>query len=203
MKKNSILAALSAAFILSTAPAFGQEDLWQYSYKLEAAGKYSEASAALDTVPASGADGEIKTLRRAWLFYLGSNLNESIREYRLAIDRNSKSIDARLGVILPLMAQKRWREAEQSSRAALEMAPNNYTALLRLAMSQEAQKDWSAMLRTSEAMVAGYPSDATAYVYLARSYAWMMKRDNAVAAYNAVLTRYPGHLEAKAYIEKK
>lgn len=203
MKWYPLLAALSALLILSATPAHAQNAAWQNSYQLEAAGKYYAAIAAIDNVPVNGPDAELKTLRRGWLYYLPGNFNESIREYRLAIDRNSRSVDARLGVTLPLLAQKRWRDAAQNARAALELAPNNYTALLRLAMALEGQREWEAMAKTAAIMVASYPSDATAYVYLARANVWLYNRDDAVAAYTAVLVRDPGHLEAKAYLEKK
>jgi tetratricopeptide (TPR) repeat protein len=102
-----------------------------------------------------------------------------------------------------LLAQKRWREAEQSAKAALDLAPNNYIALLRLATAQEKQQEWPSMAKTADIMVTGYPTDATAYVYRARAYAWLNKRDDATASYLAVLSRVPGHLEAKAYLDKK
>ena len=188
-------------FLASSANA--QEAAWQSSYQLEAAGKYTEAIAALDSIPANGPDAELKVLRRGWLYYLPGNFSDSIREYRLAIERNGKSMDARLGVILPLLAQKRWREAEQSARAALDLSPNNYTGLLRLTLALEGQREWGSMAKTAGILVANYPSDATAYVYLARAYAWLNKREEAIAAYSAVLSRYPGHLEAKAFLEKK
>lgn len=202
-KLYATFAALCAAAALCAGPARAQEAAWQSSYQLEAAGKYSEAITAIDAVAANGADAEMKTLRRGWLYYLLGAYNESIREYRLAIDRNSRSVDARLGVIMPLLAQKRWREAEQGARAVLDLASNNYTALLRLAIAQEGQRDWPAMARTASILATTYPSDASAYVYLARAHAWLNRHEDAVAAYAAVLSRYPGHLEAKAYIEKK
>ena len=197
------LAPLMAAMALSASPAMAQEAAWQNSYSLEAAGKYAEAIAAIDSVPANAADAEFKLLRRGWLYYLPGKWDESIREYRLALDRNSRSIDARLGLTLPLLGAKRWREAEQSARTVLDMSPNNYTALVRLAIAQEAQKDWFGMSKTASILVASYPTDATAHVYQARVNASLGRRDEAVAAYNAVLARYPGHLEAKAYIDKK
>lgn len=203
MKTPTLLTALFAALALSSTSIFAQEAAWQNSYQLETAGKFSEAIAALDQVAANGPDAELKVLRRAWLYYSLGSYNDSIREYRLAIERNGKSIDARLGAILPLLAQKRWREAEQGVRAVLDMAPNHYTALLRLAVCQEGQRDWTAMAKTAATLVANYPSDSSAYVYLARANAWLSKRDEALAAYSAVLSRYPGHLEAKAYLEKK
>ena len=89
--------------------ASAQQALWQNSYTLETAGKYVEAISAIDAIPANGPDAELKLLRRGWLYYLPGSFNESIREYRLAIERNSKSIDARLGLTLPLLAAKRWR----------------------------------------------------------------------------------------------
>lgn len=198
-----LLSTFFTAMTLSSMSVQAQEEAWKSSYKLEAAGKYTEAIAAIDPVPANGPAAELKTLRRGWLYYLLGNFNESIREYRYAGERNGESVDARLGVTLPLLAQKRWREAEQNAREALKLAPNNYTGLLRLTVALEGQRDWEKMAKTAISMTASYPSDATAYVYLARAYAWLSKRNEAIAAYNAVLARYPGHLEAKTYIEQK
>lgn len=203
MKTSSLLSAISLTLSLCSAPVLAQEAAWQSSYQFETAGKYAEAMVAIDRVPANGPDAELKALRRGWLFYLHGKFDESIREYRLAIERNNKSIDARLGLTLPLLAAKRWRDAEQSARAALDLAPNNYTALLRLTVALEAQRDWPQMAKSATSLVTSYPSDASAYVYLARANAWLGKTDDAVAAYSAVMSRYPGHLEAKAYLDKK
>lgn len=203
MKHTTLLATLMAALAMSTLPVMAQEAAWQSSYQLEGAGKYSDALTAIDYVPANGPDAELKMLRRGWLYYLPGKFDESIREYRLAIERNSRSVDARLGLTLPLLAAKRWREAEQAARAALDIAPNHYTAMVRMAVAQEGLQDWQAMAKTTANLVASYPSDATAYVYLARANAWLGKRAEAQAAYSAVLARVPGHLEAKAFLEKK
>lgn len=203
MKQYFSLVVFFLGVVFIPTSVMAQQALWQNSYQLETAGKYAEALAAIDTIPANGPDAELKLLRRGWLYYLPGNFNESIREYRLAIDRNGRSIDARLGLTLPLLAAKRWREAEQSARAALDISPNNYTALLRLAIAQEGQSDWAGMAKTAALLTSGYTTDASAYVYAARAAAWLGKRDEAIAAYTAVLARYPGHLEAKAYIEKK
>ncbi len=203
MKHIPKLASLMAALALSAAPVVAQEAAWQSSYQLETVGKFNDALAAIDYVPANGPDAELKLLRRGWLYYLPGKFDESIREYRLAIERNSRSVDARLGLTLPLLAAKRWREAEQAARAALDVAPNHYTALVRLAVAQEGLQDWQAMAKTGTSLVTAYPTDATAYVYLARANAWLGKRPEALAAYSAVLARVPGHLEAKAYLDKK
>lgn len=194
---------LSIVLTLSSTSVQAEEAVWVSSYQLERLGRYNDAIAAIDRVPANGLDAELKAIRRGWLYYLSGAFDLSIREYRLAIERNRKSIDARLGVTLPLLAQMRWREAEQNAKAVLDMAPNNYVALLRLILAQEAQHDWEDMEITSAAMAASYPLDASGYVYLARANARLNRRENAVAAYTAVLSLIPGHLEAIAYLEKK
>jgi tetratricopeptide (TPR) repeat protein len=203
MKRTSSLLAIVATAILQCASARAQESVWQSSYQFESAGKYNEAIFALESVPVNGPDAELKLLRRGWLFYQAGKFDESIREYRLAIERNGRSIDARLGLLLPMLASKRWREAEQTGRAALDLAPHHYTASVRLAIAQEGMQDWPALTRTAATLVADYPSDATAYTYLARANAWQGKRAEATVAYSAVLARYPTHQEAKAYIDKK
>jgi tetratricopeptide (TPR) repeat protein len=203
MKLHNLLIALTAALALQTNSVVAQEAVWQSSYTYEAAGKYVDAMSVLDTVTANGPDAELKLLRRGWLFYLPGRMDESIREYRLAIERNPKSIDARLGLTLPLLATKRWREAEQASKAVLDLAPNSYVGQVRLATAQEGLQDWSALLKTASSLTTSFPTDATSFVYLARANAWLGKKPEALAAYSAVLARAPGNTEAKNYIDKK
>ncbi|MGQ0708658.1 MAG: tetratricopeptide repeat protein [Rhodoferax sp.] len=203
MKKKALFVSLAAAMAFCAGSAMAQEAAWQSSYQLEGAGKYADAIAAIDPVPANGPDAELRLLRRGWLYYLAGKHDDAIREYRLAAERNQRSVDARLGMVLPMLAAKRWRDADQAARAVLELAPNNYTAMVRLAIAQEGLQDWAGMVKTAAALVGSYPTDATSQVYLARANAWLGKRPDAVAAYTAVLMRYPGHLEAKAYIDKK
>ena len=202
---RSLFTSLLTVASISTSliPAYAQDGVWKNSYQLETAGKYAEAMAVIDSISVNSSDAEFKLLRRGWLFYLNGRFDESIREYRLAIDRNSKSIDARLGLTLPLLAAQRWREAEQVARAALDLAPINSTALVRMAMAQEGQRDWPAMIKTSASLVSSFPSNATGYVYLARAYAWLGRNEDAATAYSSVLVRLPGHLEATAYLAKK
>ena len=205
MKLLPSLFALTAALTLQYSVAHAQDSAWRNSYQFETAGKFTEAIAAIEPVSVNGPDAEFKLLRRGWLYYQAGRFDESIREYRLAIERNSHSVDARLGLVLvlPMLAAKRWREAEQAARFVLDIAPHNYTALVRQAIAQEGLQDWQALSKTANILVADYPSDATAYIYLARAHAWLGKRSEAVVAYNSVLVRYPAHPEARAYIDKK
>ncbi len=202
-KTSALVLALAASWALPLHCAQAQEAVWQSSYTYEAAGKYVDAMAVLEGVAANGPDAELKLLRRGWLYYLPGRMDESIREYRLAIERNPKSVDARLGLTLPLLATKRWREAEQAARGVLELAPNSYIGQVRLAMAQEGLQDWSGLLKTASALTTAFPTDATSFVYLARANNGLGKKPEALAAYSAVLVRAPGHIEARNYFDKK
>lgn len=201
---HTTLRTLTLLGLLATSVASSAQDAaWQNSYQLEAAQKYTEAINAMDFVQATGTEVELKALRRAWLLYQSGKFDDAAREYRLLADKYPRSVDARLGQSLALLAAKRWREAEATARGALELAPNHYTALLRLTVAQEGAQDWAAMARTANLMVTAYNSDASAHLYLARAYAWLGRRSEALVAYHAVLARSPGHAEAKAYTTAK
>ena len=85
MKINTLLATLLVSIAAASAPAMAQEAAWQQSYALEAVGKYTDALAAIDAVPANGPEAELKLLRKGWLYYLPGRFDDSIREYRQAI----------------------------------------------------------------------------------------------------------------------
>jgi len=195
------LSALILSATLSCA-AWAENPAWQASYQYETAGKYLEAIGALEMIPATDPDGELKLLRRGWLFYSLGRYDDSIREYEYAIKRNPASLDAKLGIVLPFLAAKRWREAENRARHVLGIAPNNYLALLRLSVALEAQQNWAEMEKFVEKLVNNFPSDATAFVYLARAKIGQGRTSEAAKAYAQVLARYPGHLEAKNYLSK-
>lgn len=198
--RSILVLILSATF---SSAACAENPAWQTTYQMETAGKYNEALTILDTIPVTDPDADLKQLRRGWLFYLLGRYDESIREYDLAIRRNPSSIDAKLGIVLPFLAAKRWREAESRVRHVLGISPNNYLALLRLTIALEAQQNWIEMEKQVERLVACYPADATAYIYLARAKKAQGRMSEATAAYSAVLARSPENPEAKNYLYNK
>jgi thioredoxin-like negative regulator of GroEL len=203
MSIRILLAAIAAAAaLLLSGPVAAQPSAWQKSYELEAAGQWADALAVIDAHEGDAAETEFKALRHAWLNHAMGNLAGSAREYGEIARRYPQSVDARLGLTLPLLAARRWREAEQAARAALELAPNHYTALLRLTLALEGQRDWPAMARTAAAWVAAYPSDALPPLYLARAQLAQGRRDGAASAYAAVLVRSPAQAEARAFFAK-
>lgn len=201
MKKTPL--ALLLAGLLTTSWAYaGNEAAWSNSYNLEASKKYAEALSALSTIADSDSDAQLVLLRKGWLSYLQGEYNESVNYYQQALQQNPKSIDAALGVTLPLLAQQRWQEAAVHAKEVLTTSPNQYTAYLRLIVAEEGAKDWSTMKKHAEELTVYYPTDTSAFVYLARANAWLGDKEAAKIAYNAVLSRLPKHYEATAYLAK-
>ncbi|MFT3767455.1 MAG: tetratricopeptide repeat protein [Minicystis sp.] len=134
----------------------GAADQFQRSYDSEAVGKVQDAVAALDSLPAPQRDGYVAQLRRGWLLYKLGKHAESIDAYAKAIAAEPRSIEARVGVLLPAMALRRWVDVENGAREVVKMDPGNYLANLRMAFAQY--------------NLGRYPDSATTYRRLAESY---------------------------------
>lgn len=171
---------------------------WRESFRLEQAFQYDAAIKALSSVDA---DNELAKLRRGWLNYLKGSHSASIEHYQKAIKGNSDSLDARLGLLLPLLAQQRWREAALNAEKVIKIAPWNYYAHLRLMLTEEAMKQWSKLSAHALAVHHRYPTDATVLVYLARSSHKLADKAAANKYYSKVLELIPDHVEAKQYID--
>ncbi|MDP2832890.1 MAG: tetratricopeptide repeat protein [Pseudomonadota bacterium] len=189
-------------FALSSLPALAEESAWQKSYQLEAGTRYAEALAALNGVEES-ADAGFALSRRGWLAYLQGKNQDAHAFYKRALERNPGSLEARLGITLPLLAQQRWREAAMYARQVIAESAWDYTAHVRLLAALEGQRDWRSMAEHAERLVERYPSDTTAWVYLARAQAWLGDVREARKAYSRTLERYPDHLEATRYLASK
>lgn len=172
---------------------------WVQSYKLEAKGDYVGASAAIQTMVNQPASREMALLRNGWLHYLQGKYNKAIKNYHSALKLNPQSLDARLGLTLPLMAQKRWREAIQYINQILAKSPWQYTAHSRLMVCEEALQIWKQLKSHTERVAARYPTESTPWVYLGRAELWLGDKAKAKKAYQQVLMRVPGHYEALGY----
>ncbi|WOJ94431.1 tetratricopeptide repeat protein [Congregibacter variabilis] len=178
----------------------GRADVWSESYRLESMSQYDSAASLFDSMLKQEPANEFARLRRAWLRYLAGNYNDSQSDYKAALEANPKSLDAQIGLTLPLLAQQRWREAAVVAQSALEIAPWNYYAHMRLMVAQEGLKQWQLLLRHTEDLHERYPSDATVLVYRARAQYWLGNKKSALESYRQVLQRIPGHIEATHFL---
>lgn len=194
---------ISTAFflaLLAAGCAASRADTWSDTYRLESMGQYEAAAALLDPVLKKEPASEFALLRRAWLHYLAGNYGDSQSDYRAALHSNPQSLDAQIGLALPLLAQKRWKEASMVAEKALQVAPWNYYAHLRLMVAEEGQQKWQTLLQHTDKLHQRYPADATVLVYRARAQYWLGNKDAARDTYLKVLQRVPGHIEALQYL---
>lgn len=197
---------LFAALLVQVSSAIGQTaagNAWSNSYALEASGRYGEAAQAVEPLLREGTTHELALMRRAWLNYLQGRHTEALRDYNQVLFVNSSSLEARLGLTLPLLAQKRWNEAASEARKVIAVSAWDYTAHLRLLLAEEGERRWDDMARHAAQLVARYPSDATFHLYLARAEAWRGNVTAARAAYAKVLERAPGNSEASQYVNAR
>jgi len=201
LTKNLFILVLVSGFLVPVY-ASGATDPWIESYRLEALAQYDSAAKSLEQIIKEQPRNEFAILRRGWLGYLRGAHNEAIRDYQRALDINPLSLDARLGLMLPLIAQQRWREVAAHASQVLEVSPWNYYAHVRLMISEEGEKQWEVLARHADKVHQRYPSDVTVLVYLARANDWMKEHKKARKAYAQVLERVPGHIEATQYLSR-
>jgi tetratricopeptide (TPR) repeat protein len=189
---------LLAALLPLQAGQIPEADPWSQTYRLEAQKDYTQAAAVI----ASQRDtSEFAQLRWAYLYYLQGQYDAALQGYQAAYRMNPQSLDALLGMTLPLMAQKRWSEAANKAQQVLDASPWHYTALLRLIICEEAQALWFTMANHAQGLARRYPSDASAVCYWARGEARNGRTAEATWAYQRLLQLYPGHQEALAYLK--
>lgn len=186
----ALLLSFNATYI------YAAVDPWKESYRLESVFQYD---GAINVLKGISAGNELAELRRGWLNYLKGSHSKSIEYYKKAIKINNKSLNARLGVILPLLEQQRWREAASYANKVLKSAPWNYYAHIRLMQTEEALKQWEKLSKHASAVNQRYPDDATILIYLARASHKLGKKQAAQNFYRKVLELIPDHFEAKQY----
>lgn len=196
----SIYRALFPLLLLVLA-SVSRADIWSESYELEFAAQYKSAAELFDPLLKKEPGNEFARLRRAWLHYLAGNYNSSQSDYKKALQANPESLDATIGMALPLSAQRRWKEATLYAQQALHVAPWNYYAHLRLLVAEEGQQQWKTLLDHAQQLHRRYPGDATILVYQARAQIWLADRKAARESYQQVLQRIPGHIEAQNYLD--
>lgn len=132
---------------------------YQRSQQLEAIASYEQAVEALSTVQKAFPKGYAVNLRVGWLNYLAGKDQASETAYRQAVRIAPDAVEAKLGLLLPLLAQGRWGDAEALARQVLEVDPLNYYGNLRLLIALRAQKRFDQALLVSRVLVRRYPAD--------------------------------------------
>ncbi len=191
------------AFLFLPAAAIAEVSVWEKSLQLESKGEYAAAAALLEPMLDGKMHREFVLLRYGWLCYLQRHYKNSVDSYTKALELNPKSLDARLGLSLPLLALKRWQDAARHLKQVLLLSPWNYLAHVRLMAAEESLRQWEVLEAHAASVNQRYPSDSTILIYLARARIWQGDQDKARAAYQEVLIRDPDNLEANRYLSAK
>jgi tetratricopeptide (TPR) repeat protein len=170
---------------------------FQESYDQEAMGHNQEALAALDKLSPEKNGSYVALLRRGWLHYrLGKN-GPAVEAYTKAIAMAPKAVEPRLGILLPLMADKQWAPVEKQAREVLKLDPESYLGTLRLAFALYSQNKLAEALSLYQKLVDGYPSDTEARSGLGWTLFKLHKTKEATAVFRALLDFSPKNVLAQ------
>ena len=194
---SAVIAIVAAVLFQGAASAETLSGALQKSYALEAKGSYTQALAALDTVPGAEKARYVVLLRRGWLLYLNARYDDAIAAYRKAIDAEPSAVEPKLGIMLPQMAALRWVDAEKSAREVLAIEPKCYTGMSRLAWIQYNLGRYADAEKTYRTVVRAYPSDVEMRAGLGWSLLKLGKADEAAKAFREVLAISPTHTSAQ------
>jgi len=137
MNRSSLLLSLILCLGLGLlSPGVARGDTGQHyqrSYQLEAAGKAPAALKALGRCPAAEQNTYFFQLRLGWLRYLAADHAGAIKAYKRAAALEPRALEPILGLALPQLALRRWKDAAATARAALRKDAKSYLAQSRLA----------------------------------------------------------------------
>ena len=140
---------------LLPAPAETTRAAWRESLRLEQAGDFTGALTALRPSP----PGYATALRQGWLEYRAGNYRRALERYHEAVHLAPRSLEARLGLLLPLLALGRNPEAEQVAREILRDSPQHPLAQARLAFALRQQHKFKDAERIVTAALKSHPTD--------------------------------------------
>lgn len=139
-----------------------QIDAFRKSYQLEAAGEYNKAIQALREV--YDEQSYETNLRLGWLCYQAGLLTESISYYNKAISLRKTSIEARMGLVLPLSTMGSWDAVLKTYLEILEFNPAHDVVLYRTGLIYYNRQDYKTAYNYFEKLLNFYPFSYDALV---------------------------------------
>ena len=128
----------------------------------ETARNFDDAIKALSSVDLDGPNRYFINVRLGWLHYLKGDFDKSIEYYRAAIEDNTDSTEARIGLMLPLIAKEKYEDLIEVAKDTIDIEPFNYLANLRLAFALRALKQNENAVQITAAMINRLPTDLDA-----------------------------------------
>ncbi|MBM3883188.1 MAG: tetratricopeptide repeat protein [Verrucomicrobia bacterium] len=195
-----------AATRLAGAPALTELEIreaYHDSYRYEKAQAYDDARKALLPVLSAYPQGYTANLRLGWLYYLSGNYATAKTYYQTAIRVAPASLEAKLGYLLPVLAQERFEEAETVARQITRVDPSNYYGNLRLAFALRHQKKFDLAEEILNRMLALYPTDVAFLTELGLVKLGQAKPEVARRIFADILTLDPENVTAKEQLSAR
>lgn len=186
-------------------PAMNDENVrkaYSESYKYEKMGNYDDAIKSLLPVCNDSPDSYTPNLRLGWLYYLNGNYANSLERYAKALEAVPSSLEARLGRILPLLAQERYQAAETEAHIVIKTDHYNYYGNLRLAYALRMQKKYGEAEKVNRKMLALYPIDVLYLTEFGLTKHAQGDTETAVDTFYNVLVLDPENVTAKDFLRK-
>ena len=178
------------------------KEAYHRSYIYEKSRDYTDAIKALMPVYKSYPNGYTVNLRLGWLYYLAGRYADSELHYKKALQAIPTSVEAVLGLMLPLMAQDRWSQVESLAYRILKTDYYNYYGNLRLSIALRHQNKFTMAEAVDRKMLTLYPTDINFLNELALSLLGEGKKLYAKTIFENVLILDPENVVAKEYLGK-
>ena len=193
-------------FSFVASPSHGAESdkpgiYFEESFSQEAAGKYEASLNSVLKILRVDQKNYLATLRAGWLSFLRADHGSAEKYYKKAIDLAPGAVEPRLGLLLPLIASKKWSEAEAGARAALKVDGSNYTAMSKLAYVLFQQEKYDEARTRYRSVLDLYPSDVEMKLGLAWTHQRLGRKDEAKGGFLEVLEVYRSNQSALQGLE--
>ncbi len=189
---------IAGLFLLSVQAVSAQNDVikaFQQSYLLEKNGKNKEALDALKKVYRE--DNYEINLRLGWLSYLSGMFTESIAYYNNAIHKMPVSVEARLGIVLPLSAMGNWNQVVEQYNKILRVDPENTLVNYRMGVIYYERKQYGKAETYLKKVVNLFPFDHDSLLMLAWTKYRQGDYNQAKVLFNKALMADPYDTSAK------
>lgn len=199
--RSLMVAAMVAGAALGATPALAQDGsvsaLYRESYRLEAASDAKGALGKMREIRAKAGASYFVAMRSGWLAYLVGEFAAAEMAYAEAAGFAPKAVEARLGLTLPLLAQKKWRELERACREVLALDPHSGVGRTRLGAALYAIGNYPDAALVYRKLVEDYPAELDHQTGLGWAMLRMGRRAEAKQVFAAVLAVSPDNVNAQ------
>jgi tetratricopeptide (TPR) repeat protein len=201
MKKTILMIVLATCLRSDALSDKAIREAYYKSYNYEKMEDYTDAIKTLIPVLKDYPDTYTVNLRLGWLYYLNKKYANSLESYGKAAKITPTSLGAKLGRLLPLLAQQRFQVAEAAAFKILQVDHYNYYGNLRLAYALRMQRKYDMAETINLKMLALYPVDVLFLTEYALAKHGQGDINTAVTTFHNILILDPENVTAKGYLK--